>query len=202
MTGMDEALRGDLAVLDANGLRRRLRRVDGAEGPRVRLGGRALLGFGSNDYLGLAGHPEVRRAAAEAAEAWGGGATGSRLTSGDLALYEALEGEIAEFKHTQAALLFSSGYAANVGTIPALAGPEDLILSDALNHASVIDGCRLSGATVRVYGHGEAGQARAMLGDRGRFRRALLVTDGVFSMDGTWRRCRSWRRCAKRRKRG
>ena len=128
--------------------------------------------------------PQVRAAAAEAPAIWGAGATGSRLTTGDFAPHEALEAELAAFKGTEAALLFSSGYAANVGTIPALVGPGDLILSDALNHASLIDGCRLSRAEVRVYRHADADHARALLADRAAFRRALLVTDGVFSMDG------------------
>ena len=133
------------------------------------------------------GWPDTRRYARrrpDAVEAWGAGATGSRLTTGDLAPHEALEAELAAFKGTEATLLFSSGFAANVGTIPALVGPGDLILSDALNHASLIDGCRLSRAEVRVYRHADADHARALLADRGAFRRALLVTDGVFSMDG------------------
>ena len=184
MTEIDDALRVDLEDLDRRGLHRRLRRLDARDGAHAMLDGRSVLVFGSNDYLGLAGHPKVRAAASEAATAWGAGATGSRLTTGDLAPHKALEAELAAFKGTEAALLFSSGFAANVGTIPALVGPGDLILSDALNHASLIDGCRLSRAEVRVYRHADAGHAHALLADRGAFRRALLVTDGVFSMDG------------------
>src|SRR6185437_5212912 len=120
MTHLEDALRADLEALDAQGLRRRLRRLDQCDGPRVRLADQTVLSFGSNDYLGLAGHPRIRAAAAAAAVAWGGGATGSRLTTGNFALHEALEAEIAAFKGVPSALLFSSGYAVNVGAIPAL----------------------------------------------------------------------------------
>jgi 8-amino-7-oxononanoate synthase len=126
----------------------------------------------------------VRTAAAEAASEWGAGATGSRLTTGSLALHSALEAELAALKGAEGAVLFGSGYEAAVGTIPALVGRGDLILSDSLNHASLIDGCRLSRAEVRVYRHRDVDHARELLADRSSFRRCLLVSDGVFSMDG------------------
>ncbi len=140
--------------------------------------------FASNDYLGLARHPAVVAAAREAVAEYGAGSTGARLISGNLAIHEELEREIAALKGTEAALLFQSGYQAAVGTIPALVGPGDLILSDALNHACLIDGTRLSRAAVRVYRHGDFAHAVELLADRAAFRRCLVVTDGVFSMDG------------------
>jgi 8-amino-7-oxononanoate synthase len=170
---LDEAFAADLADLERGGLRRRL--------PEPDVG---LLMLGSNDYLGLAGHPAVREAAAAAAREWGAGSGGSRLTSGNLGLHEALEAELADWQGTEAAVLFPSGYQAAVGTIPALVGAGDLILSDALNHACLIDGMRLSRAEVRVYRHADAGHAAELLRDRGAYRRALVVSDGVFSMDG------------------
>jgi 8-amino-7-oxononanoate synthase len=143
-----------------------------------------LVVFGSNNYLGLAQHPRLIAAAHAALDEWGAGATGSRLTTGTYSLHAQLERELAEFKGAEAALFFPSGYQASVGTIPALVRRGDLILSDALNHASLIDGCRLSRAEVRVYRHADADHAAELLVDRSRFRRALVVTDGVFSMDG------------------
>ncbi|MFN3648303.1 MAG: 8-amino-7-oxononanoate synthase [Armatimonadota bacterium] len=181
---LDRELREELDRLAAAGLRRVPRRVESAAGPRVTVEGRERIVLGSNNYLGLAEHPEVRAAAADAAEKWGAGATGSRLTTGTLTLHAELERELAALKGAEEAVLFSSGYLAAVGTIPALVGRGDLVLSDALNHASLIDGCRLSRAEVRVYRHGDAEHAAELLADRERFRRALLVTDGVFSMDG------------------
>jgi 8-amino-7-oxononanoate synthase len=181
---MDRELRTELDDLQAKRLHRRLRRIDAVDRPRVTIEGREVLIFGSNDYLGLAGHPDVRRAAAEAAAQWGAGSTGSRLTTGNFALHEDLERNIAAFKGTEAAIVFGSGYAAGVGAIPALVGQGDLILSDALNHASLIDGCRLSRAMVRVYAHVDIDHVRELLADRVSFRRCLIITDGVFSMDG------------------
>jgi 8-amino-7-oxononanoate synthase len=184
MESLRSVLAAELAEQCARGLYRRQRRLDGAPGPRAVVEGRSLLVLGSNNYLGLTEHPTVRAAAAAAIGEWGTGAGGARLTTGNLALHEALERELAAFKGTEDALLFATGYQANVGTIPALAGRGDLILSDALNHASLIDGCRLSRAEVRVYRHADALHARALLADRHRFRRCLVVTDGVFGMDG------------------
>jgi 8-amino-7-oxononanoate synthase len=144
----------------------------------------SLLSFSSNDYLGLASHPELLAAAAEAAEREGFGAGAARLVSGDLPAHRALEAELASFLGRPAALLFPSGYQANLGVLTALAGPDDLIASDAANHASLIDGCRLSKATVAVYAHAEVGAAAEALSRLGSFRRRLLVTESLFSMDG------------------
>ncbi|BDI29527.1 8-amino-7-oxononanoate synthase [Capsulimonas corticalis] len=181
---LNTELSADLDRLKGAHLHRRLRRTESPPGPWAVVDSRRVLVLGSNNYLGLATHPLVREAAREATETWGTGASGSRLTSGNLDLHEALERDLADFKHTEAALLFGSGYAANVGTIPALAGPGDLILSDKLNHASLIDGVRLSRAEFRIYDHNDADHVRELLHDRDRFRRCLIVTDGVFSMDG------------------
>ncbi|MDQ3608758.1 MAG: 8-amino-7-oxononanoate synthase, partial [Actinomycetota bacterium] len=172
-----------LEELRRAGLLRELRTIDSATGAHVRLGGREVLLLCSNDYLGLAGHPVVRDAAADAARRWGAGAGASRLVSGNLALHERLEAELAAFKGTEASVLFGSGYLANLGVIAALAGRGDVILSDALNHASIVDGCRLARAETVVYDHGDLGALAGAL-RRTRGRRALVVTDAVFSMDG------------------
>ncbi len=181
---MDSSLDEELEGLSAAGRRRRLRRIDKKEGSIVWIDGRRLISFGSNDYLGLSQHARMIAAASLSILDWGSGSTGSRLTTGNLCPHEELEAAIAAFKHTQSAVAFTSGYAANVGAIQALAGEEDLILSDSLNHASLIDGCRLSRATVRVYSHNDTGHVRDLLNDRSNFRRLLMITDGVFSMDG------------------
>jgi glycine C-acetyltransferase/8-amino-7-oxononanoate synthase len=139
-------LEEQLAELERNGLRRRLRLISGPQGPRVLLDGKPALLLCSNNYLGLADHPRVREAAAEGARRWGVGAGASRLVSGSMTIHRRLEERLADFKGTQAALLFGSGYLANTGTIAALAGPDDVIFSDQLNHASIVDGCRLARA--------------------------------------------------------
>jgi 8-amino-7-oxononanoate synthase len=138
----------------------------------------------SNDYLGLANHPALRQAAFQAMERYGFGAGASRLVSGTSALHQALEERLALFKGTEAALVFNSGYAANTGIIPAIVGIEDLILSDSLNHASIVDGCRLSKAQIKVYPHKDATQVETLLKNNLKAKRKLIVTDGVFSMDG------------------
>ncbi len=152
-------------------------------GPEVVLDGRPHVHLCSNNYLGLASHPEVIEAAVEATRRFGAGSGASRLVSGGTELHRALEERLARFKCTEDAVLFSSGYLANTGTIAALAGPADVVLSDELNHASVIDGCRLSGARVEVYTHGDAGDLERRL-RVANARRVLVVTDTVFSMDG------------------
>ena len=139
-----------LAELKELGLFRRTRLVSGPQGPHVVLDGRPVLLLCSNDYLGLAGDPRVRAAAAAAAQEWGAGAGSSRLVSGALALHEELEAELAAHEGTEACLLFGSGYLANLGVIAALTGPGETVLSDALNHASIVDGCRLSRAETFV----------------------------------------------------
>jgi len=172
-----------LEELRESGLHRRLRLVEGAQGPRVTLDGRPVLLLCSNDYLGLAGHPRVREAAAEAALAWGAGAGASRLISGNMAPHRLLEERVAAFKGYEAALLFGSGYLANVGAISALAGRGAVVFSDELNHASIVDGCRLARAETFVYRHGDAEHLAWGLREAGG-RGALIVSDGVFSMDG------------------
>jgi len=172
-----------LQELRDRGLHRRLRLVHGPQGPRVLLGGRPVLLLCSNNYLGLADHPRVRAAAAEAAMRWGAGAGASRLISGTMEPHRALEERLAEFKGYEAALLFGSGYLANTGTIAALAGPGEVVFSDELNHASIIDGCRLSRAETFVYRHGDVEHLAWGLREAAG-RAALIVSDGVFSMDG------------------
>lgn len=184
MSNLDDILTERLAALEAAGLGRALRVVDGVQGPRVRLDGREVVMMSSNNYLGLAGHPAVAEAAARAAREYGAGSGASRLISGHMRLHEAVEERLRRFKGAGAALLFSTGYMANTGVIAALVGPGDLVLSDELNHASLIDGCRLSRATVRVYAHLDSEDLETKLADRKEFGQAIVVTDGVFSMDG------------------
>ncbi|MGN6662693.1 MAG: 8-amino-7-oxononanoate synthase [Solirubrobacterales bacterium] len=172
-----------LEELRQRGLHRRLRLIDGPQGPSVTLDGRPVLLLCSNNYLGLADRAEVREAAAEAALRWGAGAGASRLISGTMAPHRALEERLAAFKGYEAALLFGSGYLANTGAIAALAGRGEVVFSDELNHASIVDGCRLSRAETFVYRHCDLEHlAWALYHVRGR--PALIVTDGVFSMDG------------------
>jgi 8-amino-7-oxononanoate synthase len=172
-----------LAELDASGLRRRLRIVEGPQGPEVVLDGRPVLVLCSNNYLGLADHPRLRRAAADAALSLGTSAGASRLISGSMSIHAQLESRLAEFKGTEAALLFGSGYLANTGTIAALAQRGEVVFSDELNHASIIDGCRLAGAETFVYRHRDTEHLEWGL-LRAAGRASLIATDGVFSMDG------------------
>ncbi len=173
-----------LSELERLGLDRRLRMVSGPQGPRVLLDGEPMLLLCSNNYLGLADHPRVREAAAEAAMRWGVGAGASRLVSGTMTIHARLEERLATFEGSEACVLFGSGYLANLGAIGALAGPGDTIFSDELNHASIIDGCRASRAEVVVYRHLDADDLeRRLRANRGRGRR-VIVTDSVFSMDG------------------
>jgi len=165
------------------GLYRRMRMVSGPQGPRVVLDGKPVLLLCSNNYLGLADHPRVREAAADAAMRWGVGAGASRLVSGNMTMHRRLEERLAAFKGTQSALLFGSGYLANLGVVPALARKGEIVFSDELNHASIIDGCRLAGAETFVYRHADVEHlAWGLRNADGRA--ALIVTDGVFSMDG------------------
>jgi 8-amino-7-oxononanoate synthase len=172
-----------LDELRDRGLHRRLRLIGGPQGPRVTLDGEQVLLLCSNDYLGLANHPKVRGAAAEAAMRWGAGAGASRLISGNMQPHSRLEKRLATFKGYESALLFGSGYLANTGTIAALARDGEVVFSDELNHASIIDGCRLSRAETFVYRHGDLEHLAWGLRRAGG-RAGLIVTDGVFSMDG------------------
>jgi glycine C-acetyltransferase/8-amino-7-oxononanoate synthase len=172
-----------LEELRDRGLYRRLRLVSGPQGPRVLLSGRPVLLLCSNNYLGLADHPKVRGAAAEAAMRWGAGAGASRLISGNMEPHRRLETELAEFKGYEASLLFGAGYLANTGVIAALAAAGEVVFSDELNHASIVDGCRLSRAETFVYRHGDLEHLAWGL-ERAGGRGSLIVSDGVFSMDG------------------
>ena len=182
MTVEDFAAR-ELAARRAAGLVRELRPIDGPQDTWVTVDGHRALLLCSNNYLGLANHPALREAASRAAAEFGVGAGASRLISGSMRLHHRLEEELAAFKQTEAALLFNSGYQANVGTIAALVGTDDIVFSDQLNHASIIDGCRLSRARVFVYPHKDM-TALAELLARHAGRRRLIVTDSIFSMDG------------------
>jgi glycine C-acetyltransferase/8-amino-7-oxononanoate synthase len=174
-----------LAELERLGLHRRLRLVSGPQGPRVLLDGKPVLLLCSNNYLGLADHPRVREAAADAAMRWGVGAGASRLVSGTMTIHRRLEERLAAWKGNEACLLFGSGYLANIGTIGALAGRGDTIFSDEFNHASIVDGCRLSRAEVVVYRHLDTQHLEWSLRRHGGSdQRQLIVTDSVFSMDG------------------
>jgi 8-amino-7-oxononanoate synthase len=165
------------------GLYRRMRMVSGPQGPRVVLDGKPVLLLCSNNYLGLADHPRVREAAADAAMRWGVGAGASRLVSGNMTLHRRLEERLAAFKGAERALLFGSGYLANLGVIPALARRGEVVFSDELNHASIVDGCRLAAAETFVYDHCDTEHLEWGL-RQAEGRGALIVTDGVFSMDG------------------
>ncbi|MDT8316595.1 MAG: 8-amino-7-oxononanoate synthase [bacterium] len=178
----------ELAEIRDKGLFRLLRTVETAQGSRVRIDGREMILLCSNDYLGLANHPKVKEAAHDAIEKYGFGSGASRLISGSMTPHREFEDRFAKFKGTEAALLFNSGYAANTGVIPAITGFDDTIFSDRLNHASIVDGCRLSRADFRRYRHLDMKALERYLiyhsenNEEGG--RKIIVTDGVFSMDG------------------
>jgi 8-amino-7-oxononanoate synthase len=182
---MRAALDDDLRVLEAAGLKRALRKVQQRRAGMVLLDGKRVNDFASNDYLGLAADPRVARAAHAVLQAEGTGAGAARLISGNHPIHETLEHTLARLKQCDFTLLFPSGYMVNVGTISALVGRGDVIFSDALNHASLIDGCRLSGAITHVFPHNDLDALEQLLiTERPKFRRALIVVEGVFSMDG------------------
>ena len=179
-------LEAELAELEVEHRRRACPEMSGQSRTRPRFARHPapLRSFSSNDYLGLAGHPDLASAAAEAALREGFGASASRLVTGDLPAHRALERDLADYVSRPAALVFPTGYQTNLGVLGALARPGDLIVSDALNHASLIDGCRLSRARIEVYPHGDARAARQLLAAGKDARRRLLVTESLFSMDG------------------
>jgi|SRR5919108_1440212 8-amino-7-oxononanoate synthase len=187
MAAADALAREELAAIAANGLLRTLEPLASAAGAEIELpSGERLVNFSANDYLGLASHPRIRAALGEGAQRWGAGAGASRLVCGDFLAHHALEEELARFEGTEAAVAFNSGYTANCGVLPTFAGPEDVILSDALNHASLVDGCRLSRARTEVYPHADVAALEAAMRrvrQQGA-RRVLVATDTVFSMDG------------------
>ena len=163
---------------------RNLVRLDSAQGPRVTVDGKPVVLLCSNNYLGIAEHPALKQAACDAMERYGFGSGASRLVSGNTELHEELERRIAAFKLAESSILFNSGYAANTGIIPAVAREGDLVLSDQLNHASIIDGCRLSRARTEVFRHRDMDHLETHLRSNTTAPRKLIVTDGVFSMDG------------------
>lgn len=173
-----------LNELAARHLSRCLTPLHSGVGPVVEMAGRQILLLASNDYLGLATHQEVIQSAIEATQRFGAGAGAARLVSGSLPPHQEIESALAQFKGTEAALTFGSGYLANIGTIPALVEQGGLILADRLCHASLIDGCRLSTADFRIYRHNDTSHLKSLLVKRRQARRTLIVTDGLFSMDG------------------
>jgi 8-amino-7-oxononanoate synthase len=191
MNPFDDELRRVLAEIQTQGLRRQLRRIDSAQGAHVTIAGQPLLNFSSNDYLGLANHPALKQAAVRAIEKFGAGSGASRLICGSLAPHHELEEALAQFKGTEAALTFSTGYAAALGTIGSLVGKDDVIIVDKLVHASIVDGARMSGARLRVFAHNDTGDLEEILKwaasrprPAARPPRILIVTESVFSMDG------------------
>ncbi len=175
----------ELAAWSHRGLMRHRRPIRARQGVRVELAGRTLVNFGSNDYLDLASDARLAQASARAARRYGSGAGASPLVCGYLPPLRRLERELARWEGTEAALVFSSGFAANLAAVSALAVPDDAIFSDALNHASLIDGCRLSRAVTHIYRHADIGHLRQVLREHAHgARRRLIVTDTVFSMDG------------------
>lgn len=173
-----------LQRLREEGLHRSLKRIDGSQGPRVILGDRRMVLLCSNNYLGLASDARLKEAAIRATEKYGVGTGASRLVSGTMELHEVLERRLARFKGTEAALVLNSGYAANTGVIPALVGKGDVVFSDRLNHASIVDGCLLSRARMVRYPHGDTAALRRLMAAHRGDGRCMIVTDGVFSMDG------------------
>ncbi|RLA81255.1 MAG: 8-amino-7-oxononanoate synthase [Deltaproteobacteria bacterium] len=173
----------ELDGLRQKGLLRQIPWIEGPVGPRVRMGGREVILLCSNDYLGISQSPALAKAAKEAMEKWGCGAPASRSIAGSLGIHRELEEELAQLKGTSSALLFSTGYMANIGLLTTLLREGDLILSDELNHASIVDGCRLSRAEVWIYRHRDMDHLAELL-RRSNHRRRLIVTDGVFSMEG------------------
>jgi 8-amino-7-oxononanoate synthase len=192
VTSFDAKLNQRLAALREQNLFRELRRIESPQGPRIETGGRSFLNFSSNDYLGLANHPALKEAAVKAVEKFGAGAGASRLICGSLAPLHELEEAIAAFKGAESGLTFSTGYAAALGTITALAGKNDIIILDKLVHACIVDAARLSDAKLRVYSHNDlndledilkwAAKTKSQNGDPNT--QALVVTEAVFSMDG------------------
>jgi len=174
----------ELDHIRGSGLYRELRRIDGPPGPYVTIDGKKVMVLCSNNYLGLAAHPDVIKAAVRATRKFGASAGASRLVSGNHGLYDELEGKLAEFEQRDRALVFSSGYAANIALMTTLAGQDDVIFSDALNHASIVDGCRLSRARTVIFRHNDPDDLVAKIRETGRFRRAVLVVEGVYSLDG------------------
>jgi 8-amino-7-oxononanoate synthase len=187
---IDQFLRQEIEKLKTSGLYRDMKRIAGPIDTTVSIDGKEVILLSSNNYLGLASHSKLKEAAASALREYGTGACASRLISGNMEIHEELEKKTAKFKGCQSAIVFPTGYMANIGVITSLAGKGHLILSDELNHASIVDGCKLSGAEVKVYPHKNIEKLKEILSQcnesssKGSHKRTLIVTDGVFSMDG------------------
>jgi glycine C-acetyltransferase len=177
-------LTSELASLKTQGLYRQLRVLEDEQKPHTTFDHRLVVNLSSNNYLGLTTHPRLRERALEATRRFGVGTGSVRTIAGTMAIHMELERRLAEFKHTEAVVVFQSGFAANAGTVSAILGKDDVVVSDELNHASIIDGCRLSRATIKVFAHRDVDAARGVLKSLPAKQRALLITDGVFSMDG------------------
>lgn len=177
-------LQQEIDNLKSAGLYNHIRTLDSPMDAWVTIDGRRLLNFCANNYLGLANHPRITQAARDGIENYGVGPGAVRSIAGTTALHVQLEQRLAEFKNAEACITFQSGFTANLATIPALVGPGDLIFSDELNHASIIDGCRLSRAEVVRYAHNDVADLRRVIAERTDYKRRLIITDGVFSMDG------------------
>jgi len=183
--GALDYLKDRLKELEEQGLFIRERTLEGPTGARARFDGREVVNLASNNYLGLASHPRMNEAAARAAVEFGAGTGAVRTIAGTMSMHRELERRFAEFKHAEEALMFQSGFTANAGTVAAILDREDVIVSDQLNHASIIDGARLSRAEIKVFPHKDPEAADSLLAETARpGRRQLLITDGVFSMDG------------------
>lgn len=174
----------ELESLEAQGLYRHLRTLDGEQRAHATVDHRSVVNLSSNNYLGLTTHPRLRAAAIKAIEDLGVGSGSVRTIAGTMAIHLELERRLAEFKNTEAAVVFQSGFTANAGTVSSVLTKDDVVISDELNHASIIDGCRLSRATIKVFPHKDVDAARAILRQLPAAQRKLLITDGVFSMDG------------------
>jgi glycine C-acetyltransferase len=185
MSGRLDYLKDELAALERDGLLLHPRTLEGPQGARARYDGREVINLASNNYLGLANHPRLNDAASRAAREFGAGSGAVRTIAGQMTMHRELESRFAAFKHAEAALMFQSGFTSNAGTVAAVLGKDDVIVSDRLNHASIIDGARLSRAEIAVFEHRDAEHADRLLAETARpGRRQLLITDGVFSMDG------------------
>ncbi len=177
-------LADELDSLRQQGLYRQLRVLDGEQKARTSFDHRSVVNLSSNNYLGLTTHPKLRERALEATRMFGVGSGSVRPIAGTMSIHMELERKLAEFKQTEATVVFQSGFAANAGAVSSILGKDDFIVSDELNHASIIDGARLSRATIKVFPHRDAGAARAIVAALPRGPRTLIITDGVFSMDG------------------
>lgn len=179
-----DGLRKELEGLDRDDLLWRIRTLQSPSAPRAKVDGKNVLVLCSNNYLGLANHPKLKQAAIAATRKYGAGSGSVRVIAGTMDLHLKLEKVLADYRHAESSITFQSGYATNAGTILALVDERDLIISDELNHGSIIDGCRMTKAERRVYKHKDMGDLERQLSDTNRFRRVLIITDGVFSMDG------------------